>query len=95
MKFVTMLIVALSITGLSAAGASAQDQRNPPAKNGSNPQSSGSNVSGSTGFSNWGRDAAQGGTTGAGEPAVDTPATATGLDLNGPAVKYPPDTAPE
>ena len=66
MKFVTMLIVAFAITGLSAAGAMAQEPRNPPAKNGAtNPQSSGSNVSGSTGFTGWSRDAAQGGTTGA------------------------------
>jgi hypothetical protein len=95
MKLVPILIVALSIASLPAASALAQDQRNPPAKSGSNPQSSSSNVSGSTGFTNWSRDASQDGTTGAGSSGADEPSTATGLDLNGPAIKFPSGKAPE
>ena len=95
MKFISILFVAVSIGGLAAGGATAQQQRNVPSKaqKAGNASSSGSNASGSTGFTNRSRDASQGGTTGAG--SAGEPATATGLDLNGPAVRYPSGKAPE
>jgi hypothetical protein len=97
MRSLSILLVALSLGSLSAAGALAQSQPNAPAKSQTtgNAASSGANTSGSTGFTNWSRDASQGGTAPAASPGAGRPETATGLDLNGSATRYPSGKAPE
>ena len=97
MRSFSILLVVVSIGSLPAAGALAQNQPNAPAKSQptGNAASSGSNTSGSTGFTNWSRDASRGGTAPAGSSGADRPETATGLDLNGPAVRFPSGKAPE
>jgi hypothetical protein len=85
MKLAATFVIALSITGLPAAVAVAQS--NPASGGASNPVSSSSNISH--------RDASRSETTGAGSSSVDGPLTATGLDLNGPATRFPSGKTPE
>jgi hypothetical protein len=97
MRSLSILLVAFSIASLPAAGVLAQNQPNTPAQSqtSGNAATSGSNTSGSTGFTGWSRDASQGGTAPAGSSGAGRPETATGLDLNGPAIRYPSGKAPE
>ena len=87
MKLAATFVIALSITGLPAAGALAQSNPASGGANASSPASSSSNISH--------RDASRSETTGAGSSSVDGPLTATGLDLNGPATRFPSGKTPE
>ena len=97
MRALSILLVVLSIGSLPTADALAQNKPIAPAKNqttGSS-SSSGSNTSGATGFTNWSRDASQGGSAPAASSGADQPETATGLDLDGPGIRFPSGKAPE
>jgi hypothetical protein len=87
MKLAASFVTALSITGLPAAAALAQSNPASGAANASNPASSSPNMSR--------RDASRSETTGAGSSSVDGPLTATGLDLDGPATRFPSGKTPE
>ena len=96
MRSLSILLIALSVGSLATTGALAQDQQNAPAKNqATGTTSSGSDTTGSTGSINGRRDAPPAGTAAAASSAAGRPETATGLDLNGPAVRYPSGKAPE